>query len=124
MAENFDVNDYFRIVDSIIKANFKGLEQISLRTEINRLYYGIINILKYRFKIPKKDKKIHKDIKEKAIDETFSYELLQLEELRVKSDYQPEEIVTEWDYKSAIDLKNKILVLIGESEDVYYEKLS
>ncbi len=114
------VEDFFALGESLHKqcVSDPSLEEIYLRTAINRLYYGLFHFLQRRLGIAipfdQKDR-CHRFVKEAIEKYSFRNDYSQIEELRVRSDYEMSDSLRYPEYKIAERLKNRI---IGEVDGV------
>jgi uncharacterized protein (UPF0332 family) len=108
------VDDFFNICEYLYKQSSSDplLEEIFLRTAINRLYYGLFHFVQRRLGIAvpsDQTDRCHKFVKE-AIEETpILNDYTRIEELRVRSDYETSASLREPEYKDAMRLKDRII---------------
>jgi hypothetical protein len=117
--------DFFTIAERIFAREGHSLEtsQISCRTALNRLYYGVLHCVKAQFVIhvPDAEKgRYHAFVKDqmRLRGASFWRLFVQLEDYRVRADYfLDDEAISEKTVDDARDLKETIMAdMLGDKE--------
>ncbi len=116
------VDDFFSIGDTLFQQSTSDpmIEEICLRTAINRLYYGLFHFLQKRLGIviPFDQKsRCHKYVKEAIEQFSLLNDYSQIEELRIRSDYELSSSLKSADYVNAERLKRRIISEVDGTEE-------
>jgi uncharacterized protein (UPF0332 family) len=120
------IEDFFTIGESLFQQSAVDpiVEEIHLRTALNRLYYGLFHFVQRRLGIliPNDQKsRCHRFVKEAIEQFPFINDYSQIEELRNRSDYEITSSVRRDDYMNAERLKRRIITQIDGTEDISSE---
>ena len=117
-----DPQPFFAFSEKIASEVSEDLAEITFRSAINRLYYGIFHWIqqKYHVRIPRnQEERCHAYVKEALVDQVMNDDIVQeyrhLEQKRIESDYHLEFPVTEHDYLQSLRIKDQIIRLVEEN---------
>src|SRR5271157_1472820 len=119
-----DPHTFFTLAESLIQSPSEEIAEISYRTAINRLYYGVFHWIQQHYHIRVPERQVHRChayVKEVLAEQLVADEIIveynQLEQLRIESDYFIENRIKKNTYSKAKVIKETLLQLVDDNPD-------